>query len=189
MAAESPSLSDSTLPPADPSLDHFARLGLEREYGISRDGLETAYLDLSRRFHPDRFASGETHVRRVAMEHASLINEAYRTLRDPIRRAEYLVRLAGVDLDSSDPSSGAPRPDQAFLLDMLERRERLDSLRANPDALDALRDEVEVEAEAALDRAITALETADVAAAAFALMSRRYLARYLDEVEAAGDAA
>jgi molecular chaperone HscB len=185
VAAESPSLSDSHLPPADPSLDHFARFGLERGCRVSRDALETTYLELSRRFHPDRFAAADPRTRRMAMEHASLVNEGYRTLRDPVRRAEYLVRLGGIDLDSSDPETGAPRPDQSFLIEMLERREHLEDLRGNADALAELRDEVEAEAEAELDRAVSALDGSDVRGAAFALMSRRYLARFLDEIEAA----
>ena len=50
-------------------------------------------------------------------------------LRDGVRRAEYLVKLGGVDLDSSDPQSGAPHLTQAFLIEMIERRERLDEVR------------------------------------------------------------
>ncbi len=186
MAAESPSPSERDLPPPDPSLDHFARLGLESRFDVSRDALERAYLELSRRFHPDRFATAGSQTRRRAMEASSLLNEAYKTLRDPVSRAEYLVRLGGTDLDSTDPKRGAPAPEQAFLVEMLERRERLERVLGDgADALSALRDEVERELDECLDAAVRALSGGLTREAAFELMTRRYLQRYLDEIEAA----
>lgn len=186
MAAESPSASESSLPAPDPTLDHFARLGLEPRFDVDRDAIETAYLELSRRFHPDRFAGGSSSDRRKAMEHASMINEAYQTLRAPVRRAEYLVRLGGIDLDSSDPETGAPKPSQEFLMEMLERREQLDeALAADRPDYEGLRDGVEDEIDERIDAAVEALEGGDVKRAAFELMTRRYLQRYLDEIEGA----
>ncbi len=181
MAAESPSRSE--LEPFDPSLDHFARFGLARAWQLDRDALERAYLQRSRRYHPDRFVGADSSTRRAAVEHSAAVNTGYRVLRDPVARAEYLVKLGGVDLDSSDPQTGAPHPDQAFLIDMIERRERLTELReAGEDALDELRDEVEAELDAIFDRALAALERADIRAAAAVLMHRRYLDRFLHEI-------
>jgi molecular chaperone HscB len=161
-------------------------LQLDRGFGIEREALEESYLSLAARYHPDRYASATEHERRLAMEHASLINAAYRTLRDPVTRAEYLVQLGGVDLDSSDPETGAPQPDQAFLIGMLDRREQLEETRGQGAAkLDALKGEVEDEADERLDAAVDALARADVKAAAFELMARRYLQRYADEIDAA----
>lgn len=182
MAAANQSTSE-ILEPFDPSLDHFARFGLDRGFRIDRDALEQRYLELSRRYHPDRFVGADSGTRRAAVEHSSAINTGYRTLRDPVARAEYLVKLGGIDLDSSDPQTGAPHPDQAFLIEMIERRERLEEVReAGEDAVDELRDEVEAELEEVFDRAVAALESEDIRSAAPALVHRRYLERFIAEI-------
>ena len=187
MAAESPSPFE--LPPPDPALDHFARLGLTRAHGLDREALESSYLERSRAVHPDRFAASDDVHRGRAMQHASLLNEAYATLRDPVRRAEYLVKLAGRDLDSTDPVRGAPTPSQMFLIDMIERREKLQEIGGDAEALGDLRDDVEDERDRTLDIAVEALgagpQVANLEGAAAALVTHRYLSRFLEEIEAA----
>ena len=173
----------ANLPAFDPGVDHFARLGLRPAIRLDREALEAAYLERSRTTHPDRFATAAPSLRRLAMEHASAVNEAYRTLRDGVRRAEYVVKLGGIDLDSSDPERGAPHPDQSFLMEMIERREALDDARdEGEDALEDLRDAVEDERDAEVEAAMAALERDDVKSAARRLVTARYLARYLEEI-------
>jgi molecular chaperone HscB len=195
VAAESPSTSEpvsgpgQALEPFDSGLDHFARLGLDRAWRLDRNALEDAYLARSRRYHPDRHAGGDSATRRSALEHSSAINEAYQVLRDRVRRAEYLVKLGGVDLDSSDPRPplmGAPHPEQSFLIEMIDRRDQLGEVDpANADErLDELQQEIEAELEDVFDDAVAALERGDTRAAATALVHRRYLQRFADEVSA-----
>jgi molecular chaperone HscB len=186
VAAESRSAS-SSLEAFDATLDHFARLGLARRWQLDRDALEDRYLEASRHVHPDRHANAEASTRRAALEHSAALNEAYAVLRDPVRRAEYLVKLGGIDLDSSDPKTGAPHPEQSFLIEMIEHREQLEQVieRGDEDALGELHDEVEAELEGTLDRAIAALQLGDMRAAAAALVHRRYLQRFLSEIDAA----
>ena len=161
--------------------NHFAVLGLEPAYELDVGALERSYLSLQQRHHPDHATVGE---RRAAMERSGAINEAYRVLRDPVRRAEYLCRLGGIDLDVSDPERGAPAMPQAFLVDMIERRDALaDTRRRGPAAVDALREQVEREQDGALDRAVQALRGGAVREAAVALVERRYLQRLIDELD------
>lgn len=168
----------------DPSADFFALLGLPRRYGIDREQLEQRYLELAAQVHPDRVAGESSRAQREAMEASAAVNEAYRVLRDSVRRAEYLVKLGGIDLDSSDPVTGAPAMGQAFLVEMIERREALEQARARGEsALEQFAEQVEDEADEVLQRAIGALQADDVRAAAEALVVRRYLQRLLDEVE------
>lgn len=183
----------------DGVVDHFARLGLARRYDLDRERLEQAYLERAPKVHPDRFVGGTSAQQREAMESSAALNEGYRVLRDPVRRAEYLCKLAGIDVDSSDPRSGAPAMGQDFLIEMIERREAVEQARAQgAAAVDALRDEVEGELDEALDRAVEALARgageasgeapgqlsgAAVTEAARALVQRRYLQRLLDELE------
>lgn len=175
---------------AEAASDHFARLGLPRRHALDRDALEHAYLQRAQQVHPDRFAGGSSAERRVAMEQSAALNEGYRILRDPVRRAEYLCRLGGIDLDRSDPVGGAPAMSQAFLVEMIERREAVAEARAaGPAALDALRDGVEAELDDALDRAVEALAQERTLDAARALVERRYLQRLLDELDPRDDEA
>lgn len=164
--------------------DHFERLGLPRRFGLERDAIERAYLERAQVVHPDRFASGSSGEQRAAMEASAALNEAHRVIRDPVRRAEYLCKLAGIDIDSNDAQQGAPVMSQAFLMEMIERREALEDAREQgAAALDALRGGVEGELDDALDVARKALDADDSPDAARALVRRRYLQRLLDEID------
>ena len=159
--------------------DYFGLLGLERRWQLDRGALEGNYLERSKASHPDGFVGQDSGAQRAAMERSSQLNQGYRTLRDPVLRAEYLVKLGGIDLDSSDPRTGAPRPGQDFLIEMIDLRERL----AEGD-LAAVQGEIEARTEMALDAGIAALDRGDVAVAARELVARRYFQRFLDEVDA-----
>lgn len=170
----------------EPTANHFAVLGLPERYRIDREQLEQHYLERAQTVHPDRFSHAELAVQRAMMERSAAVNESYRVLRDPIRRAEYLVKLAGIDLDSSDPHRGAPAMGTPFLVEMIERRETLASARAGgASALESLRRRIEDESEDVFDRALARIEAGDAQAAARLLIERRYLQRLLDEIEGA----
>ena len=159
-------------------------LGLDRGHALRRDDVEKAYLARAAAAHPDRVAGHDAATQRRALEASAAINEAYRVLRDPVSRLEYLVKLGGIDLDSSDPQTGAPSPDQAFLMDMIERREQLGDARAKGQAAaEAFRAEVEEAEEDALDRATAAFDGGDLRGAAQWLVHRRYWQRLLAEIE------
>ncbi len=169
-----------------PEADFFACFGMPRSYALDRDALEDRYLDLSREVHPDRFAGGTARQQRLAVERSSFVNRAYRTLRDPVQRAEYLIKLGGIDLDRSDPAGGAPDPGQGFLIEMIELRESLEeAAKAGSGALGELRITTEDRQEQVLDAGIDALEGDDISVAAGHLVIYRYLQRFLDEVDAA----
>jgi molecular chaperone HscB len=168
-------------------MDHFERLGQPRQHALDRDALETAYLARAAQAHPDKVDQDDASAKRVAMETSAAINEAYRTLRDPAKRAEYLVKLGGRDLDSSDPEVGAPKMPQAFLIEMIEHRERVaDARSAGSDALDDLRDEVDSQLSDSLCAAVTSIDGGDIEAASRHLVVRRYLQRLLDEIDDEG---
>ena len=158
-------------------------LGLDRRHDLRRDDVEAAYLSRAQVWHPDRVAPDDAAAKRRALEASAAINEAYRVLRDPVGRLEYLVKLSGIDLDSSDRSTGAPSPSQAFLIDMIERREQLAEARGQGKA-EAFRAEIEDAEADAVDAATAAIEAGDVTTAAQHLVQRRYWQRLLDEMDA-----
>jgi molecular chaperone HscB len=164
--------------------DHFTVFGLPKRHELDADELERRYLELASAVHPDRFSGAEASERRRAMEASAAVNEGYRVLRDPVRRAEYLCRIGGIDLDSSDPEHGAPHMGQGFLVEMIERRETVEARRAEGlAALGEYRDRIEDEMDATFARAVGLLGEGRVGDAAHALVERRYLQRLIDEID------
>jgi molecular chaperone HscB len=101
--------------------DFFSLLGLPREYALDRSELQRRFRELSRQLHPDRFARAEARERRLSLERATRLNDAYRTLEDWRLRAAYLLKLAGVDVFVE----GRTFADPDFLEEQLEWREAL----------------------------------------------------------------
>lgn len=80
-------------------MTYFEVFSLPTKLALDTASLEKAFYKLSRDFHPDRFASKSAEEQAEATEKSSHLNDAYRTLRDPIRRTEYLLELEGVELE------------------------------------------------------------------------------------------
>ena len=80
-------------------MDYFALFSLPRHLHIELEGLEKEFYAQSRRLHPDRFAARPADEQADALTRSSALNDAYRTLRDPIARTEYLLGLEGVHLE------------------------------------------------------------------------------------------
>ncbi len=105
--------------------DGFAALGLSRKLVIDPAALERAYHDLSRRIHPDRFASSPPKVRDASLRATALLTRSYRTLRDPVSRGIYWLELNGEKLNQHN--NRVP-PELAELV--FEVQEQLAGLRA-----------------------------------------------------------
>ena len=101
--------------------DYFSLLGLPREFEIDPVALERHFRDRSRMLHPDRFARAEPRERRLSLEQATRLNDAYRYLKDWRLRAGYLLKLAGTDVFAE----GRTFADPHFLEEQLEWREAL----------------------------------------------------------------
>jgi len=80
-------------------VDYFAFFGLPRKLNLDTSALEKEFYALSRRLHPDMSAQAGSQEKAWSLEQSSMLNDAYRTLKDPIRRTEYLLRLEGVELE------------------------------------------------------------------------------------------
>jgi molecular chaperone HscB len=120
----------------NPSDTHFSLFGLPEHFEVDDDALNAAYRTVQSQAHPDRHAHAGDAERRVAMQWATRANEAYQTLRDPLKRATYLLHLRGMDVQAENNTAMPP----AFLMQQLEWRESLGDARAerDVDALDAL---------------------------------------------------
>jgi len=110
---------------------HFERLGLPRRFGLDAAEVERNYLARSRELHPDYHQLSSTAEQRASMELTAALNEAYTTLRQPFRRAEYLLALHG------GPSAAEHKAmEPAFLEEMLELRMEIEEIRisGSPDS-------------------------------------------------------
>ena len=81
-----------------PGGDFFSVFGLEPRLNLDLPALETEFHRLSRRVHPDRFARAGENEREWSLADTALLNDAYRTLKDPIHRTEYLLKLEGAEI-------------------------------------------------------------------------------------------
>jgi molecular chaperone HscB len=171
---------------------HFDVFGLPLHYGLDSGLLEQRYRELSLKRHPDRVTGQDPKERRLALEETTALNEAYKTLKDPVRRAFYALKLHGVDLDREDAGAHQDMPLE-FLEEVISLREELDEAKKAKDLgkARAMAKDVDARREDALGTAVRALgqlelEPGDSGAlrdASRALARVRYFLRFLDEVE------
>jgi molecular chaperone HscB len=88
-------------------MDYFSIFSLPPHLTIDTAALEKSFYALSRKLHPDRFASQSPEAQEAALAESSRLNDAYRTLRDPIARTEYLLKLEGVELEEQSSAATA----------------------------------------------------------------------------------
>lgn len=121
--------------------NHFELFGLPASFEIDLSLLDTAYRKIQSQVHPDKYASGTDAEKRIAMQWTTRANEAYQTLKKPLKRAEYLCELNNVDIGAESNTSMPP----AFLMQQMEWRESLDDLKSvlNPIGLQRLESEVQ----------------------------------------------
>ena len=87
--------------------DYFSVFGLEHRLNIDLAALEQEFHRLSRRLHPDRFTRASEKEKQWSLADTALLNDAYRTLKDPLRRTEYLLKLESAEIDAPAASSVA----------------------------------------------------------------------------------
>jgi molecular chaperone HscB len=167
--------------------DPFETLGVEARFDLDLRALEQRHRDLSKALHPDRYSNAPAAERRMSLSRAIDVNEAFRMLRDPIRRAEALVRRAGVAVGEI----AEPKASPALLMEMMEVREELSEAKHGKDLgriaklAEAMR-ERERKVIAGLGQEFEAAggDAKKIEAVLPALGELRYLRRFLDEVSA-----
>lgn len=90
-------------PPAP--ADHFAYFALPRKLNLNLSGLERTFYELSRKLHPDLYGTANAREQEWSLEQTSKLNDAYRTLKDPVERTRYLLQLEGVELEEQSKAA------------------------------------------------------------------------------------
>ena len=105
--------------------DYFAMFELPRKLWIEMGALEQKFLQLSWKLHPDNFVSATEQEREISLKRSSELNDAYRTLREPIARVEYLLAIEGMRKNGENKQQAPPE----LLEEVFELNESLDELR------------------------------------------------------------
>src|SRR5579863_3940106 len=114
-----------TAAPSSPSSDYFAVFGLPRKLWLEMSLLEQKFLQLSWKLHPDNFVNAPESERELSLKRSSELNDAYRVLRDPVGRVEYLLEIEGERKEGEKKQQAPPE----LLEEVFELNESLDELR------------------------------------------------------------
>jgi len=167
--------------------NYFELFGLTAAFNVDLDGLDQAFRLLQAEVHPDRFAAASDSERRQSLQWATHANEAYRTLKNPLSRARYLLQLHGVD--TQEESNTAMPAD--FLMRQMEWREAIEEATDGGDseALDALSRELRQEVRE-LQNGLSALldERGDYQQASDVVRKLRFLDKVQAEIDQAIEA-
>jgi molecular chaperone HscB len=161
-------------------VDHFARLGVAPGFDLDLDRLEKQYLGFQRKLHPDRFVAKSPKERAIAESQAVAMNEAYEALKDPLRRAAYLLERAG---KTANVAKDETVNDPELLMEAMEAREQLAEVETI-EALEALQVEAGAKAIDLIAQLSRAFAADDLTAANRAATRMKYWRKFLEDSRA-----
>ena len=115
----------------DLSQNYFELFGINPVFDIDHRRLHAEQQRLQATYHPDRYVSASEQDKRVSVQVASWVNQAYETLQDPVKRSRYLLEINGADI----PDDSTTTSDSEFLMEQIELREQVESCRHGEDGL------------------------------------------------------
>ena len=117
-------------------LNYFQLFNIEASFDVDIQELSSSYQTLQKTVHPDKFAHSSEQEQRIAVQKSAQINDAYQTLKNPLRRAEYMLVQRGVEMPNEQHSF----QDTSFLMRQMELREMLEDVKFSSDVDAALAD-------------------------------------------------
>ncbi|WP_295763181.1 Fe-S protein assembly co-chaperone HscB [Undibacterium sp.] len=162
--------------------NHFELFQLPQQFALDAAGLDAAFREVQSKVHPDKFVQASDAEKRVAMQWSTRANEAYQTLKKPLKRATYLCELQGVDLQTESNTSMPA----AFLMQQIEWREAFDDARMAKDqnALFALETELRMALKLQLEKVALALDAKDFPLAAQQIRACMFLEKFMNDIAA-----
>ena len=169
--------------------DYYELFGIPRRLNLSLDSLEKRYYDLSRELHPDRFMRKPEEERQRALDMSSALNDARRTLKDPIKRAQYLLKLEGFDIGEQGSKDVPPE----LLEEVFELNMALEEMRGGDDSarpqleqaennFSAMMNEVEQQLQVLFEKYDSAPKRETLGEIRGVLNRRKYIQNLLNEV-------
>lgn len=161
--------------------NHFELFGLSPAFALEGEALERSYREIQSKVHPDRFAHAGDAERRASLQWTTRVNEAYRTLKDPVQRARHILELHGVDVAFETNTAMPPE----FLMQQMELRESLEEAKTAV-SLDEMRKRLRQEKVRLQNQIAEALDSKkDYAGAAGLVRKLQFLDRLDEEIDAA----
>lgn len=166
--------------------NHFDLFYLPQQFVLDTAALDFAYREVQARVHPDKFVNAGGADQRVATQWAVRANEAYQTLKNPLKRAAYLCELHGANWEAENK---VPMP-TAFLMQQMEWREALQEARQAKDmaALESLETALRTENKAQMAQVVQAFEEDDLASVKLGVRKCQFLEKVGAELISAFDA-
>lgn len=156
--------------------DHFSRFGLDPIYALDVDALERRYFDLQRVLHPDRFATRSGKEKALSQQQAVSLNDAFETLKSPLERADYLLKLKGAGGINHDHTLNDP----SLLMEAMETREAL-SMAEDVASVNAIVDKTRKDQRACIKTLDEAFSQDDLEQATKLAYRLKYLTKLLEE--------
>lgn len=162
--------------------NHFELFQLPQKFNVDRALLDTAYREVQSQVHPDKFVRANDVEKRVAMQWATRANEAYQTLKNPLKRAAYLCELNGVDLQTESNTSMP----SAFLMQQMEWREAFDDARHAKDLASMMRleKEIQIQLKTQIEAAGLSSDAGNFTLAAQQIRACLFLEKFLTDIAA-----
>jgi molecular chaperone HscB len=158
---------------------YYDALGLEPQLSVEADDLKKRFYERSRQWHPDRFSRASAEEQESALEMTSVLNDAFRTLRDPISRAEYFLKESGIELSKEAPPELL---EEVFELNMALEELREGDESAKPQLVEARKRFVEMRK--AIDQQLGAAgDRGELDEVRALLNRRRYISNLIRDVE------
>jgi len=164
----------------------FKLFGLHEQFRLENVPLEEQYRSLQTQVHPDKFAHLSEAEKRVSMQLATRVNEAYQTLRNPVRRARYLLSLHGVDTQE-ETNTSMP---MSFLMEQMEWREAVEEAQQAADMSQLEKLEARLQKEVSHLHKLLEVKIDDehnYSAAAEAVRKLKFMEKLAEEISSAFD--
>lgn len=158
--------------------DYFTVLGLKPAFPLNLNTLEEHYIAAQREAHPDRHVGKPEAERLALIQRSMLVNDAYETLKNPLSRAEHLLEMQGIFVNSEDDTV---KPEPALLMEVMELREQLQDASNDREVLRHLLDDIKKAMQDCSDGMEEAFGAADYPYAAKLTMRLQYLGKALEE--------
>lgn len=164
------------------SKNYFEIFNLPVQFQLDTQNLAQLYRELQKEVHPDKFVSAGEQQSRMAVQLTSLVNQAFDTLKSPVARAQYLLKLAGMDIDHEQDTTMDPM----FLMEQMELREEIEGVQSKADPLnevDVLLKQVKEKLLSVMDKFDQAYQEKDFAVAHEWSRKMQFLKKNMQELD------